>query len=111
MTRSITLYITAPLAAEYRRRKDQHPTTAQILRAFPSWGQQVVSVPTAILMLEDARRQLEEFGDQLPSASRQNYRGLIMQIERRFDDLGEDEPDPRAAVDLRRVVALWKAPR
>lgn len=109
MTRIIPLYIPVPLAAEYRRRKAGHPTSAQILRSFPAGGHQKVSVEVATLMLEDARRQLEELADQNSSAAIQNYKGLMQQIERRFGGIDEVSKIARTVVDLRRVVSLWKA--
>ena len=108
MTRIIQLYIPVPLAAEYRRRKEESVTSAQILRGFPAGGSQKVTTEVATLMMEDARRQGYDLAKRHGTAEIRTYRGIIKQIERRLREIQEAEQIRDSALALRQIIAAWR---
>lgn len=101
------LYIAAPIARDYKRRKEASLVSAQVLRGFPNGGYQDVSINTAALMMADALRRSTTLAAQHTSGELTAYRGLILQLERRFKDIRRSEAEQVLNRDLTHIFSIW----
>ena len=108
MKRLVKLYIASPLAADYQRRKESSPLSAQVLRGFPNGGNQEVSFTGVNLMLVDALRQSTTLAAHHSTGTRLAYEGLVLQIERRFKEMQKQkESEEASGRDLSRLFSIW----
>lgn len=107
MPRPITLYITASLANEYRRRCSSSHVTTWALAGFPqTCSKHRVPVEIAWRMLRDARYWGWVFED-LEPLQVQAYRSVAYQIERGLERRSITRRREEAVEMLRWVVYVW----